>query len=108
MVGAGGAAERWAGANSGGAGVAKPRAPDFLPVMGNHGGGVERSYLIVTVEASGKRQIWMAWEDGGGFVSEEKMGRISGYGREVKEWRQSLDVAYVESHPSTHTLTKHL
>lgn len=40
---AGGAVDRWAGTGSGGAGIAELRDPDFLLVMGNHGGGREIS-----------------------------------------------------------------
>lgn len=47
MGGAAEAADRWAGASSEGDGIAKLRDPNFLLVMGNYGGGVDISHLIV-------------------------------------------------------------
>lgn len=47
MVGSGETADWWAGAGSEGAGITNLRDPDFVPVMGNHGGGIEIFHLIV-------------------------------------------------------------
>lgn len=95
-------------ADSGGAGIGKPRALDFLPVVGNHGGGVERSHLIVTnggfqevagLDGLGRwRRICIRGKDGKDF---RMWMRSDKNGDRVLMWPMGIPI-----HP--HTLIKHL